>query len=112
MIINTQDIEEMIKENLTKEQYDAVCDLANFYNSRHNDIKSVEFGYRRPWTHVFVSFTLDGRGVLFDFNADVVSRDFEECFLYKIHKSPKTKLFSDNKTEINEFTEFPDNEEF
>jgi len=112
MIIDTQDIEEMIKEHLSEEQYDVVCDLANFYNSRKDNIKSITFGYRRPWTHCFVSFRLEGRGVLFDFNADIVSRIFEECFLYKIHKSPKTKLFSDNKTEENEFTEFPDNEEF
>lgn len=111
MIIDAQDIEEMIKEHLSEEQYDVVCDLANFYNSRRDKIKSITFGYRRPWTHCFVSFRLEGRGVLFDFNADIVSRNFEECFLYKINKSPKTKLFTDNKTEINEFTEFPDNEE-
>lgn len=112
MIIDTQDIEEMIKEHLSEEQYDVVCDLANFYNSRKDKIKSITFGYRRPWRYVFVSFRLEGRGVLFDFNADIVSRIFEECFLYKINKSPKTKLFSDNKTEEKEFTEFPDNEEF
>ena len=86
MIIDAQDIEEMIKEHLSEEQYDVVCDLANFYNSRKDKIKS--------------------------FNADIVSRDFEEAFLYKIHKSPKTKLFPDDKTENKEFTEFPDNEEF
>lgn len=112
MIIDIQDIEEMIKDHLTEEQYDVVCDLANFYNSRKDKIKSITFGYRRPWTHCFVSFRLESRGVLFDFNADLVSRIFEECFLYKIHKSPKTKLFSDNPTEEKEFTEFPDNEEF
>lgn len=114
MIIDTQDIEEMIKEHLSEEQYDVVCDLANFYNSRRDKIKSVTFGYRRPWRYVFVSFRLEGRGVLFDFNADIVSRIFEEYFLYKINKSPKTKLFPDDKTQIpgNEFTEFPDNEEF
>lgn len=114
MIIDAQDIEEMIKEHLSEEQYDVVCDLANFYNSRRDKIKSVTFGYRRPWRYVFVSFRLEGRGVLFDFNADIVSRIFEECFLYKINKSPKTKLFPDDKTQIpgNEFTEFPDNEEF
>lgn len=118
MIIDTQDIEEMIKEHLSEEQYDVVCDLANFYNSRKDKIKSITFGYRRPWRYVFVSFRLEGRGigrgVLFDFNADIVSRIFEECFLYKINKSPKTKLFPDDKTQIpgNEFTEFPDNEEF
>ena len=110
------DIEEIIKEGLSEEQYDVVCDLANFYNSRKDKIKSTTFGYQRPWTHCFVSFRLEGRGigrgVLFDFNADIVSRDFEEAFLYKIHKSPKTKLFPDNKTEITEFTEFPDIEEF
>ena len=115
MIIDTQDIEEMIKEHLSEEQYDVVCDLANFYNSRKDKIKSITFGYRRPWRYVFVSFRLEGRGigrgVLFDFNADIVSRDFEEAFLYKIHKSPKTKLFPDDKTENKEFTEFPDNEE-
>lgn len=113
MIIDTQDIEEMIKEHLSEEQYDVVCDLANFYNSRKDKIKSITFGYRRPWRYVFVSFRLEGRGVLFDFNADIVSRIFEECFLYKINKSPKTKLFPDDKTQIqgNEFTEFPDNEE-
>ena len=107
------DIEEMIKKNLTKEQYDAVCDLANFYNSRKDEIKSVTFGYQRPWTHCFVSFMLERRSLLFRFDADVVSRDFEECFLYKIHKDIKTKLFPDDKTQIpgNEFTEFPDNEE-
>lgn len=81
MIIDTNDIEEMIKEHLSEEQYDVVCDLANFYNSRKDKIKSITFGYRRPWTHCFVSFRLEGRGVLFDFNADVVSRIFEECFL-------------------------------
>lgn len=114
MIIDAQDIEEMIKEHLSEEQYDVICDLANFYNSRKDKIKSVTFGYRRPWRYVFVSFRLEGRGVLFDFNADIVSRIFEECFLYKINKSPKTKLFPDDKTQIpgNEFTEFPDNEEF
>lgn len=116
MIIDTQDIEEMIKEHLSEEQYDVACDLANFYNSRKDKIKSATFGYRRPWRYVFVSFRLEGRGigrgVLFDFNADLVSRDFEEAFLYKIHKSPKTKLFSDNPTEVKEFTEFPDIEEF
>ena len=106
------DTEEMIKEHLTEEQYDVVCDLANFYNSHKDKIKSITFGYRRPWRYVFVSFRLEGRGVLFDFNADLVSRDVEEAFLYKIHKSPKTKLFSDNPTEEKEFTEFPDNEEF
>ena len=113
MIIDAKAIEEMIKEHLTEEQYDVVCDLANFYNSRKDKIKSITFGYRRPWRYVFVSFRLEGRGVLFDFNADLVSRVFEECFLYKIHKSPKTKLFPDDKTQIpgNEFTEFPDNEE-
>ena len=114
MIIDANDIEEMIKEHLSEEQYDVVCDLANFYNSRKDKIKSITFGYRRPWKYVFVSFRLEGRGVLFDFNADIVSRIFEECFLYKINKSPKTKLFPDDKTQIpgNEFTEFPDNEEF
>ena len=108
------DVEEMIKDSLTKEQYDVVCDLANFYNSHKDKIKSVTFGYRRPWRFVFVDFRLENRGVLFDFNAELVSRDFEECFLYKIHKSPKTKLFPEDKTQIpgNEFTEFPDNEEF
>lgn len=113
MIIDAKYIEEMIKEHLSEEQYDVVCDLANFYNSRKDKIKSTTFGYRRPWTHCFVSFRLEGRGVLFDFNADIVSRIFEECFLYKINKSPKTKLFPDDKTQIpgNEFTEFPDNEE-
>lgn len=113
MIIDTQDIEEMIKEHLSEEQYDVVCDLANFYNSRKDKIKSITFGYRRPWRYVFVDFRLENRGVLFDFNADIVSRIFEECFLYKINKSPKTKLFPDDKTQIpgNEFTEFPDNEE-
>ena len=105
------DTEEMIKEHLSEEQYDIVCDLANFYNSRKDKIKSITFGYRRPWRYVFVSFRLEGRGVLFDFNADLVSRDFEEAFLYKIHKSPKTKLFSENPTEEKEFTEFPDIEE-
>lgn len=116
MIISIRDIEEMIKEHLTEEQYDVVCDLANFYNSRKDKIKSVTFGYRRPWTHCFVSFRFEDRyrNVLFGFNADLVSRNFEECFLYKIHKNPKTKLFPDDKTQIpgNEFTEFPDNEEF
>lgn len=114
MIIDAQDIEEMIKEHLSEEQYDVACDLANFYNSRKDKIKSITFGYRRPWRYVFVSFRLESRGVLFDFNADIVSRDFEECFLYKINKNPKTKLFPDDKTQIpgNEFTEFPDNEEF
>lgn len=112
MIIDTKYIEEMIKEHLSEEQYDVVCDLANFYNSRKDKIKSITFGYRRPWTHCFVSFRLEGRGVLFDFDADIVSRIFEECFLYKINKSPKTKLFPDDKTEEKEFTEFPDNEEF
>ena len=113
MIIDAQDIEEMIKEHLSEEQYDVVCDLANFYNSRRDKIKSVEFGYQRPWTHCFVSFRLESRRVLFVFDANVVSRIFEECFLYKINKSPKTKLFPDDKTQIpgNEFTEFPDNEE-
>lgn len=112
MIIDTQDIEEMIKEHLSEEQYDVVCDLANFYNSRRDKIKSITFGYQRPWTHCFVSFRLENRSVLFRFKSDIVSRIFEECFLYKINKSPKTKLFSDNPTEENEFTEFPDNEEF
>ena len=115
MVIDANDTEEMIKEHLSEEQYDVVCDLANFYNSRKDKIKSITFGYRRPWRYVFVSFRLEGRGigrgVLFDFNADIVSRDFEEAFLYKIHKSPKTKLFPDDKTENKEFTEFPDNEE-
>lgn len=113
MIIDTQDIEEMIKKHLSEGQYDVVCDLANFYNSRKDKIKSITFGYRRPWRYVFVDFRLENRGVLFDFNADIVSRIFEECFLYKINKSPKTKLFPDDKTQIpgNEFTEFPDNEE-
>lgn len=108
------DIEEMIKECLSEEQYDVVCDLANFYNSRKDKIKSVTFGYQRPWKHVFVSFLLERRSVLFRFDADLVSRDFEECFLYKIHKSPKTKLFPDDKilNPGNEFTEFPDNEVF
>ena len=114
MIIDAKAIEEMIKEHLTEEQYDVVCDLANFYNSRKDRIKSITFGYRRPWTHCFVSFMFEDRyrNVLFGFNADLVSRIFEECFLYKIHKSPKTKLFPDNPTEEKEFTEFPDNEEF
>ena len=44
MIIDTQDIEEMIKEHLSEEQYDVVCDLANFYNSRKDKIKSITFG--------------------------------------------------------------------
>lgn len=105
------DIEEMMKDCLTEEQYDVVCDLANFYNSRKDKIKSVTFGYRRPWTHCFVSFRLENRGVLFDFDAKLVSRDLEQCFLYKINKTVKTKLFSDNPTEVKEFTEFPDNED-
>lgn len=105
------DTEEIMKEHLTEEQYDVICDLSNFYNSRKDDIKRVIFGYQRPWTHCFVSFRLESRRVLFVFDANVVSRDFEECFLYKINKSPKTKLFSDNKTEEKEFTEFPGNEE-
>lgn len=108
MIIDTQDIEEMIKEHLSEEQYDVVCDLANFYNSRKDKIKRVIFGYQRPWTYCFVSFWLESRRVLFSFDAELVSRNFEECFLYKIHKDVKTKLFSDNKTEEKEFTEFPD----
>ena len=114
MIIDSQDIEEMTKEYLTKEQYDVVCDLANFYNSRKDKIKSVTFGYRRPWTRSFVSFRLENRGVLFDFNSELVSRDFEQFFLYTINKNIKTKLFPDDKTQIqgNEFTGFPDNEEF
>lgn len=112
MIIDTKAIEEMIKEHLSEEQYDVLCDLANFYNSRKDKIKLVEFGYQRPWTHCFVSFRLESRRVLFVFDTKLVSRNFEECFLYKIHKSPKTKLFPDDKTQINEFTEFPDNEEF
>lgn len=103
----------VIKEHLTGEQYDVVCDLADFYNSRKDKIKLVEFGYQRPWTHCFVSFWLENRSVLFRFKSELVSRGFEETFLYKIHKSPKTKLFPDDKTQIpgNEFTEFPDNEE-
>lgn len=103
-----------MKECLTKEQYDIVCDLANFYNSRHSDIKSVTFGYQRPWTHCFISFRLENRRVLFRFKSDLVSSDFEQCFLYKIHKDIKTKLFPDDKTQMpsNEFTEFPDSEEF
>ena len=113
MIIDAQDIEEMIKEHLSEEQYDVVCDLANFYNSRKDKIKSVTFGYQRPWTHCFVSFRLESRSVLFRFNAELVSRDFEQFFLYTINKNIKTKLFPDDKTQIpgNEFTEFPDNEE-
>lgn len=105
------DTEEIMKEHLTEEQYDVVCDLANFYNSRKDKIKLVEFGYQRPWTHCFVSFWLESRRVLFVFNTNVVSRDFEETFLYKIHKDIKTRLFSDNPTEGKEFTEFPDIEE-
>lgn len=107
------DTEEIMKEHLTKEQYDVVCDLANFYNSRKDNIKLVEFGYQRPWTHCFVSFRLESRRVLFVFDTKLISRDFEETFLYKIHKSPRTKLFPDDKTQIpgNEFTEFTDNEE-
>lgn len=103
------DIEEIMKKHLSEEQYDVVCDLANFYNSRHNDIKSVTFGYQRPWTRCFASFWLESRRVLFVFDENVVSRDFEETFLYKINKAVKTKLFSDNLTEEKEFTEFPDN---
>lgn len=106
------DVEKMIKDSLTEEQYDICCDLSNFYNSHKGKIKSVTFGYRRPWTHCFVSFRLENRGVLFDFDAKLISRHFEECFLCKINKSPKTKLFSDNPTEEREFTDFPDNEEF
>lgn len=107
-------IEEMMKECLSEEQYDVVCDLANFYNSRKCKIKSVTFGYQRPWTHCFVSFRLEGRRVLFVFNSDLISSDFEQCFLYKIDKAVKTKLFPDDKilNPGNEFTEFPDNEEF
>ena len=114
MIIDTQDIEEMIKEHLSEEQYDVVCDLANFYNSRKDKIKSTTFGYQRPWTHCFVSFRLENRSVLFRFKSELVSRVFEQFFLYTINKNIKTKLFPDDKTQIpgNEFTEFPDNEEF
>ena len=114
MIIDSQDIEEMIKEHLSEEQYDVVCDLANFYYSRKDKIKSITFGYKRPWTRCFVSFNLEGRDVLFNFNAELVSRVFEQFFLYTINKNIKTKLFPDDKTQIpgNEFTEFPDNEEF
>lgn len=112
MIIDGQVIEEMIKEHLSEEQYDVVCDLANFYNSRKDKIKRVIFGYQRPWTHCFVSFRLENRSVLFRFKSELVSRNFEQCFLYKIDKAVKTKLFSDNPTEGKEFTEFPDNEEF
>ena len=113
MIIDAQDIEEMIKEHLSEEQYDVVCDLANFYNSRKDKIKSITFGYQRPWTHCFVSFRLENRSVLFRFKSELASRNFEECFLYKIHKDVKTKLFPDDKilNPGNEFTEFPDNEE-